>query len=168
MRYFASVMVMLLACSISVVSAQSDFELPADVSLKSKDDYAKHENTFVGAARWLEETDLNVQEDKRQRLNAFVIQYLTGSPTVHVQISEAVTKLYGKNEQLLAIFLASYGRHVIENKGADNLMIIKGAITSMMNVYKKGINISKSKEMEKVMKLTDAALDDYIRKNFEL
>jgi hypothetical protein len=68
----------------------------------------------------------------------------------------------------LAIFLASYGRHVIENKGADNLMIIKGAITSMMNVYKKGINISKSKEMEKVMKLTDAALDDYIRKNFKL
>jgi hypothetical protein len=37
----------------------------------------------------------------------------------------------------------------------------------MMNVYKKGIEISKSKEMDKLIKLTDDnKLDDYINDKF--
>ena len=38
----------------------------------------------------------------------------------------------------------------------------------MMNVYKKGIEISKSKEMEKLIKVTDEnKIDDYINEKFK-
>lgn len=155
--------------SILTVQGQTKFEVPQNVELKTKDDYAKYETALIDAAKWLEETDLNKETDKRQQVNAFVLQWVSGSPTINVDINEQLEKIYGKNVQLLGLYLASYTRNFLENKGtATKFSATKAGLISMMNVYKKGIEISKSKEMDKLIKLTDEnKLDDYISDKFK-
>lgn len=155
--------------SILTVQGQTVFEVPQNVELKTKDDYAKYETAIIDAAKWLEETDLNKETEKRQQVNAFVLQWISGSPTINIDINEKLGKIYGKNAQLLGLYLASYARNLLENKNtATKFSATKAGLISMMNVYKKGIEISKSKEMEKLIKLTgENKLDDYINDKFK-
>ena len=75
-------------------------------------------------------------------------------------------KLFEKNDQLMFLYLASYARYATENKATpDKTKAIKAGLISMMTVYKKGIKISKNKEMEKVLKLNDTELESYIPSN---
>jgi len=150
------------------VNAQSSFEVPQNVQLNSKEDYAKYETAIIDAAKWLEETDLDKEMDKRKEVNSFVLQWISGSPTVTVDITKKLSKIYDKNIQLLAIYLASYARNFLENKNAaTKFSAVKAGLISMMNVYEKQIDISRSKEMEKLIELTkDNKLDNYINKNF--
>jgi hypothetical protein len=155
--------------TILTVQAQSKFEVPQNIELKTKDDYAKYETAIIEAAKWLEETDLNKEGEKRQQVNGFVLQWVSGSPTINVEINEQLGKIYGKNAQLLGLYLASYTRNFLENKStATKFSATKAGIISMMTVYKKGIEISKSKEMDKLIKLTDNnKLDEYINDKFK-
>jgi hypothetical protein len=154
---------------IITATAQTNFDLPQNVELKSKDDYTKYETTMIGAAKWLEETNLDKEAEKRKQINAFVIEWISGSPSLSVDITEQLSKIYGKNTQLLAIYLANYASNFLQNKtSATKFTEVKAGLISMMNVYKRGIDISRSKEMEKVIKLTsENKLDEYINGNFK-
>ena len=149
--------------------AQSNFEVPQNAVLKTEADFAKYEPAMIAAAKWLEETDLDKEQEKRQQTNAFVLEWISGSSTISVEINEQLGKIYGKNVQLLGLYLASYASNFIENKGtATKFTATKAGLASMMNVYKKGIDISKSKEMEKLIKLAAGnKLDDYINEYFK-
>jgi hypothetical protein len=149
--------------------AQTKFEMPQNIQLKSDADYAKYEADIINAAKWLEETDLDKETKKRQEVNAFVMNWLTGTPNVSVDITEPILKLYEGNRELLAIYLASYSRNFLENKtSATKLTAIKAGLTSIVNVYKKGIALNKNKEMEKLVKSYDQGkLDEYIKIKFE-
>lgn len=155
---------MILCCSFFRANSQVDFEVPYNVVLEAKEDYAKYEQDVIAAAKWLEETDLDKQKPKRKDINSFVLRWITGSPTVSMDLNEGIMKIYGENVQLLGIYIASYCRHFLENKDSATKMTgTRAGIISMMNVYKKKIDISRSKEMEKVIKAYDEGkLDDYI------
>ena len=161
--------VFLTIVNIPTIKAQVTFDVPQNVDLKSKEDYAKYEALVIDAAKWLEATDLDKEPEKRQQVNAFVLQWISGSPTLNVEITTQLSKIYGKNFQLLGVYLASYARSFLENKNtATKFSATKAGLISMMNVYEKAIGISKSKEMEKLIKLTDEnKLDDYISNTFK-
>ncbi|PWT70731.1 MAG: hypothetical protein C5B59_20220 [Bacteroidetes bacterium] len=157
-----------LALSVSVL-AQSNFDLPQNIELKTRDDYVKYEGTIIDAAKWLELTDLDKEVEKRKRVNSFVMQWVTGTPTINIVVNRTTTRLAGKNAPLMVIYLASYARYCLETKVTnDAFSANKAAIQSMMKVYKKGIQIKKTKEMDKLIKLSDEGqLDQYIKENFE-
>ena len=118
--------------------SQSSFELPDNMKLKTPEDYEKYEGTFIEASKWLENTDLDKEEAKRKSINAFVIEYITGSPTISLTIYPKIMDLTGKNTQLLTIYMASYGRYFLESKKtAEAKDCVKAALNSMMTVYKK-------------------------------
>lgn len=145
------------------LQAQTIPELPVGEELETKDDCAEYESTMVESAKWLEETPLNKGLSIRKDINSFVILWLTLSPTVTVVLSSQLITIYGKNDQLLPIYMASYARHYIENDSAATKQgAIKAGLTSMMKVYGKGISITKSKEMERLMELSDEKLNVYI------
>ena len=161
--FFTIVLVATIFFSETTV-AQTSFELPQHVELINKEDYAIYESPVIQAARWLEENDLDQETEKRKEINAFVLKWITGSPSVSVVISEQIQKIYGRNVQLLAVYLASYSRYMLENKNThDNFKATKAALMSMISVYKKGIAVHKTREMDKLISLTEAGqLDNYI------
>lgn len=151
--------------SISL-NAQTKFEIPENLSLKTNSDYAKYNNDVVNAAKWLEETDLDKETAKRKQVNAFIIQWVSGTPDISVDITERLTKLYGENTELMVLYLASYSRNYIENKDATKFTAMKAGLISIINVYKKGTDIVKNKEMNKAVKANDNnLLDKFITEN---
>lgn len=168
MKHLTTTLFVLLCFFNSPVFSQTNFEVPAGYELKAREDYARYESAIVEAAKWLEATDLDKEKEKRKEVNTFLIQWISGSPDVSIEIHPAVADLYGKNEQLLAIYMAGAARYQIENKGsADRMKGIKAGIVSMINVYKKGIAVKKVKELEKLVKFSDPELDAYIAKKIK-
>ena len=148
------------------INAQTKFDVPKNVQLKAGSDYPKYKDDIINAAKWLEETDLDKDIAKRKEVDAFIIQWISGTPDITVAVTEGHTKLYGDNTELMIVFLASYSRNFLENQNATKETATKAGVISMMNVYKKGIAIAKNKEMEKAIKANDnGKLDKYITDN---
>lgn len=159
----------LFIAAITSISAQTKFEVPQNVELKIKEDYARYETDMINAAKWLEETDLDKENVKRKEVSKFAMQWIMGCPTFNIDITEQLAKIYGKNTDLLLLYMASYSRYFLENKAtATKSDGTKAGLLSIMAVYKKGILITKSKEMDKLIKITDdGKLDDYIKDKFK-
>jgi len=144
---------------------QKKFEVPENYELNTAADYAKYENAIVGAAKWLEDTDLDKELDKRQKVNAFVLKWIAGSPSVTIELSESIGKLCGKNEELFGVYLSAYSRSVLENKKTSTkFLATKASLQAIIRVYKKGIAITKNREMDKLVKMADDnKIDEFIR-----
>jgi hypothetical protein len=151
------------------ILAQTKFNVPPNYELNVKEDYAKYEADIITASKWLEEIDHDRDEDKRKEVSAFVMKWIIGSPTVTIDLSEKISKLYGKNAKLLINYMAAYSAYWLQNKSAATKpAAIKAGLISRMKVYKKDIDIKKSKEMDKLIKLTEEnKLDQYISENFQ-
>src|SRR3984885_3974248 len=144
--------------------AQGSFTVPENPVLNSKEDYAKYEGDIINAAKWLEETDLDKETDKRQQIDLFLGKWEAGSPTVTVSIDESVGKIVDRNPQFLFIYIASYSRNVLENKATPNtFQAVKAGVLSVLKVYKKGIGVSRNRQLEKLAKMDqDSQIDEYI------
>lgn len=157
-------------CSLFSVHAQSSFELPANIQLNAKDDYAKYEQTIIDAANWLETTDMDKDAAKRKSVDAFVVHWTTGAPSVTIDIGETLYTITKGNPELLALYLASYSRYVLQNKStAGKFSATHAALVSIITVYKKGIAVARNRDMEKLVKLMAGdKLDTYIEENFKI
>jgi hypothetical protein len=140
------------------------------VILSNADTCTKYESNIVNIAKWMEQTDLDKAKDKRQEAVDFVLQWMSSCKSVNVEVNDPVGVLYGKNDPLLGIFIASYCRYTIENRTTvTRFDATKAAVQSMMNVYKKGIAVSKTREMEKAIKYWDQGkLDEYIQEEMDI
>ena len=154
-----------LTLFVVLCNSQNKFELPKTIVLETEQDYKKYEGDIIKAAKWLEETDLDKETNKRKEINDFLMKWIMGTSAVTVEIKEPLINLCGENENLLALFAASYSRNFLENKkSATKFTATRAGITSMINVYKKGIAVTKSTELEKAIKLYDQGkLDQYIK-----
>ncbi len=150
--------------STTFLFAQTRFEVPQNVKMVAKEDYANYETDIINATKWLEETPLDKEPEKRKQVSAFVLQWITGCPNVNIELTPPLQKIYEKNNPLLLLYMAGYSKYFIEHKtDATKFAAAKEGLITMMNVYKKGININKNKEMNKLIKLTDEGkLDDYM------
>ena len=69
----------------------------------------------------------------------------------------------------MIIYFAGFSRYYIEHKTEKpKFEAQKAGLISAMNVYKKGVGIKNSPELDQLVKLTEQGkLDDYVRNNFE-
>ncbi len=166
---FISILLVYLFLNADALNAQTTFDVPNKIELNVKEDYPKYSQDVINATKWLEETDLDKEVKKRKQVSAFVLKWVNGCPMFDIELTDPIFKLYGDNSELLIIYLGGYSRYYLENAAsATKLSATKAGLISMMNVYQKKIGISKSKEMEKLIKETEKnKLDEYISKNFE-
>jgi hypothetical protein len=80
---------------LSFISAAQDFEVPANLP-KTKDEFVRSEPDFIAAAKWLESIPIGTQEAKVKKMNAWVVAWITNSPTGTVEIKPFVAKFYDK------------------------------------------------------------------------
>jgi hypothetical protein len=162
----------LLLCSFFFLSKNSfaqDFNVPESYHFSSKEDYATYEKDIIGAARWLLATPLNEQEAKRKEVSSFVVQWISGSPTVTIALYPIISDFEKKNQGMMMIYLASGARYVLENGySKDNRAIEKAALLDMISVYQTGKGINNDKKMEKLIKAKEEnKLDDWLDHNMK-
>ena len=163
-KSFLSTFILLILLTAGTAFCQTQFEVPQNIVLRNPGDYAKYDTAIINAAKWLEENDLDKEAGKRQATIDFVLRWLEKTPAVTLEMTEPMSKLYDNNDSLLGIFLASYSRNVLENKSSPSKFnATRAAVISMMTVYKKGISITKNKQMERAIKMANEnKLDEYI------
>jgi hypothetical protein len=159
----------LLTLFTAVINAQN-FEVPKNYVLNIAADYAKYEKDIIACANWMENTPLNVDEQKRIEANTFLMKWLTGSPTVSINLNaDIVVKCTDKNSDLLMLFLAGWTRYSLENNYSKDQQ--KGyfeGFKSMINVYNKGILIKKDKDLESLIALHNKGeLEAWIKDNIK-
>jgi hypothetical protein len=143
---------------LSLISVAQDpitigFEVP-DYQPATKDEFVKSEPDFINAAKWLESTPIGTQMDKRKKMNAWVLVWITNSPTVSIEIRASVIKPFEKNPELTLLYMAGYARYCLENSySTDKLKCNTAGIKSAINCYNLGGDIKKDKA---IIKLIDA------------
>jgi hypothetical protein len=158
-----------LALLLTTTAFAQEFEVPENVKLDTKDDHTKYEQDIIKAAKWLESTPINKKDDKRIQVNAFVMMWLTGSPTVTVNVRPLVMKLSDKNPNLMLIFMAGYARWVLENNyDKDEHKGYLAGVKSMINTYNLGGDVKKNKDLQKAIDADKAGtLDAWLKENFD-
>jgi len=89
---------------------------------------------------------------------------------VNVEINPTIFDFDKKNPGMLAIYMASSARYVLENNNSKDMRAKhKAALHDMISVYKAGKGINKDKKMEKLIKADDdGKLDDWLADNLKV
>ena len=153
-----------LSLLISLVSAAQDFEVPQSLP-STKEEFVKSEKDMIAAAKWLENTAVGTDMDKRVKVNAWVIGWIINSPTVTIDVSSSFVKLFEKNPQLNAVWMANYSRYVLENNySTDQVKAHVAGLKAVINCYNLGGDVKKDKTLTKVIdKDKEGKLEDWVR-----
>jgi len=164
---------LLLTCAL-LATAQNvfcqDFEVPENYQFNTADDYALYEKDIIAAAKWLEATPFNEQEDKRNEVEKFVWKWVEGSPTVNVEINETILEFDKKNPGMMILYAAGCARYVLENNYSKDMRAKhKFALGVMIRAYKAGKGMNKDKNMDALVKAeADGKLDAWLDKNLKI
>lgn len=157
---------MLITASL-VLNAQ-DFEVPKDYKLVEAEDYAPYEQDILDCVDWLMNTPLNKQTEKRINANKFLLQWLTGSPNVHIEIKPEIVTFISTTPDLIMIFMGGWAKYSLESRKFDDKIngTLKG-IESVIEFYQKNREfLKKDKHVEKYIKMQEKGkLNEYIEKN---
>ncbi|KAA3639821.1 MAG: tetratricopeptide repeat protein [Bacteroidetes bacterium] len=138
-----------------------------DFTLTDPEDYPKYEEDIVKFVNWLQNTPIGTQPEQRQAVNAFVLQWITGTPAFTIELQPEIVP-YTECADCLLMFLGGYTKYMIEtrdyeNKFKGNLAGTESAI-ALYKANKKALG--KNKELEKLIKLqSNGTLEEFIRQN---
>jgi hypothetical protein len=136
----------------SAYSYGQNFEVPQTYEFVVKEDYAKYHEQIVAAVNWLESTPLDQEPDKRKKVNAFLFQWISGSPDVSVELQEYVNTFSEKNPQLLLVFLGGWARYQLQHPAEkDRIRFHMAGIETVLKAYEQG-GARKDKDIEKLLK----------------
>jgi hypothetical protein len=150
---------LLLSVSIAV-TAQVPEKLPA-----TKEEFISSEKDFINAAKWLETTAIGTDMDTRMKVNAWVLAWLTNSPTVTVEVRSSILKAFDKNAQLSLVFMAAYGRYCLENNySKEEVKCNTAGIKAVINCYNLGGAVKNDKGLNKVIeKDKEGKLEEWVK-----
>lgn len=152
-------------CLVCLQAFSQSFEVPADYKFETKDDYSKYEQDVIEGVNWLLKTPLNQEQAKRKEVNAFLMEWLSGSPSVTIEVnSEIVT--FMDCPDCLMVFLGGWAKHTLETK--DNSDKLKGNLAGIESVIKfyelNKATIGKNKAVQKYIKMKEKGnLEEHIR-----
>lgn len=136
-----------------------------DYKLEKKEDYAKYETDVINMYNWLLTTPLGVEPEKRKAMNAFIVQWISGSPNVTIELSADIIT-YMDCADCLVIFMGGWTKYALETKDFDGK--VKGNIAGTEGVIefytqnKKALG--KNKDIEKLIQLkNDNNLESFIK-----
>lgn len=146
-----------------------EYEPPKDYVLKEKEDYTKYEKDMIGAAKWLQATAFNEQQEKRKEVASFVVAWISGSPTVNVKLVPVLMDFEKRNSGMLVLFMASCAQYVLENNySKDEMAEYTFGTKAMIAAYNAGHVQNKDKKLEKIAKAAEnGELNKWIEDNFK-
>lgn len=160
-----------ILATITQMSFGQEFQMPQNITMVTEQDYKNYETDVVNAITWLENTPVNQQSAKRKEVNSFLLQWMTGTPTISMELGEFQTGLTADNPDLLIMYLGGWSKFAIENPAEkDNkLMANLAGVKSVINLYSKNLSkgISKNKKIEKLLKMDESELQTYVQKEIK-
>lgn len=121
----------------------------------TKEEFAASEKKVLATINWLEVTPFDKEEDKRLQQKAFLVRWITNSPTVTLEINADVLTFTKKNPDLMITFMGGWTRYCLQNNySTDMTQGSLAGIKSAIKIYK-SLSLKKDKEMDKLIELDD-------------
>jgi tetratricopeptide (TPR) repeat protein len=147
---------------------QEETEEEKDFSLETEADFLRYEEDVINGFLYLAKSPVTEKPKERKALSKFLIEWVLGSPTVSIEISETVAPYLEKNPEYLIHFLGGTAIYQIKTRDLTDRYKSYVAGTEFViyfyNNNKK--TLGKNKEIEKLIKLQKKEkLTDFIKDN---
>jgi len=109
-KYFFVVLI----CFLNLSLFAQNFEIPENIKLETKEDYKKYEQDILNAINWTKKVSLSEQKMKRKKVNAFLFKWMSGTPSVSIEISQGLTPFMDCSECLMS-FMNGWTKYSLEN-----------------------------------------------------
>ena len=142
---------LLLALGTTLVQAQ-DFTIPT-VDYSDEASYRAQEQNVVDAVDYLINNPVNRKPAKRQAVNSYLLEWVTGTPTMTISLSQEVAPFMECGDCLL-LYMGAYAKETIVNAGGSVADHNVAAVNTVLDFYEKErAALGKNKEAEKFLKL---------------
>lgn len=141
------------------------FEVPK-YEFKTAEDYSKHSDDIVKAIAWLTATAPNQEAAKRQAVSAYVMKWMTGTPTVSLGIDPNIVTFI-ESPDLFMLFMAGWSSYSIQKNDKDAKKGTLAGLETVIEYYTKNKSqLRKDKNVEKYVKMkSKGKLESFVNKN---
>ena len=158
-------LICLLFVSASLLAQNVD--IPSDLKLENAEDYKKTEHLVLNSTEWLLKTPISKNPSKRKEINAFLMKWMSGSPTVSIELVSGIVPL--DCADCLMSFMSGWTKYSLENDySKDKVECAVAGAENAIEFYKKNKSeLGKNSDMEKLMKQQKKGkLKKYIKSKF--
>ena len=155
----------LFACCFGM-NAQSTV-IPKEIKLETKEDYDKTESLVLESIDWLSENPIPYKKNKRKELNAFLITWVSGSPTVSVELVEGIVP--ADCPDCLMMLIGGWVKYSLTNDYSTNKKeAALAGINMLIDFYSTNKkSLGKNKVAENLIKLKKKGeLEQFIKSKF--
>lgn len=150
----------ILFLTLSLNCFAQTFPVPKSYSLTTPEDYNKYEKDVLNVINWLEETPWNSKSGERQIANSFFLAWMSGSPTVTIEVSDNILmQIMEKNKELLIAYMGGYTKYSLHARtDKTNFDVNKAKLAGFKAVIAK-YNAEKKRSRDKNVEML-AKLDE--------
>jgi hypothetical protein len=162
-------LVFLFVVLISQVTLAQKLNIPEKFEPADADDYEKFEPEVIRCIDWLMSTPYNTSEELRKKANSFLLQWVSGSPSINIELREQVMTLVENNPDLLAIYLGGWTKYSLTS--THDFPVVEGHVKGMeaaVDFYEKNReSLKRDKGIEKLIKQKNkGVLESALRENW--
>ena len=143
-------LILLLFLGINLMA--QEIEIPNDLKFETEADYKASEGLVLESIEWIQNTPVALNPTKRQEVNRFLILWITGTPSVSIELLDGIVPL--DCSECLIPFLAGWTKYSLQNNYSKDK--VEGALAGLeqsISFYEKNkADLGKNKEMEKLIK----------------
>lgn len=156
---------MFISLASFTIVAQPD--LPSEYTLELAEDYEQYEETVIQSLKWLLKTPVEESVNLRAKHNAFVLIWLSGSPSINIDIDSKAMPFMEKHEDLFYTFLHGMALYALkhQDKKTDSLKNHTAGIKAVATMVEQSHAIKIDSSLRKLMKAyRKKELKDYTAK----
>jgi hypothetical protein len=153
MKTFATILFALL----TGISMAQELIIPDKFEPAKASDYKEYEEEVLICIEWLKDTPMQESRETRKLANAFLLQWISGSPSVQIELREQVMSLVENNPDLLAIYLGGWTQYSLVTPELVPALDghIKGMEAAVEFYEKNKAALNRDRGMEKLIKLKE-------------
>ncbi|SHF55282.1 hypothetical protein [Dysgonomonas macrotermitis] len=132
-------------------SQNPKYNVPEEYSLVLPEDYSKYEPQILETIDWYLWRSVALDADRQKEASIFFMKWITGSPTVTVDIHIEFIKYTTETPGLLMPFIMGWVKYSLENNySKDRVKACNAGIVTAVNYYNKNKGfLSENKEIKK-------------------
>lgn len=134
---------------------QEELEKEKDFVLETEADYLRYENDVINGFIYLAKSPVNEKPEQRKALSKFLVEWIMGSPTVSIEISEKVAPYLKEAPEYLILFFGGTAIYQIKTRDLTDKYKSYVAGTELVILFYNNNKktLGKNKEIEKLIKL---------------
>jgi hypothetical protein len=143
-------LILLLFVSTNLMA--QEVEISNDLKLENAEDYKKTEQLVLNCTDWIMKTPISESPEKRKSINAFLMKWMSGSPSVSIELVSGIVPL--DCGDCLMSFMSGWTKYSLENNYSKNKIecAVAGAKNAIEFYEKNKSELGKNSDMEKLIK----------------